>query len=58
MRGLFIPSACAAFLFELIDVENTVEETFVDQFLGSPLLVLSAIIIILIVSSIYRKMRK
>ncbi len=58
MIELSIQYVCIAFLFGLVDIANTTEETFIDQFLGSPLLVLSAIIIILISASLYRKMRK
>lgn len=58
MIGLSIQYVCIAFLFGLVDIVNTTEETFIDQFLGSPLLVLSAIIIILIGASFYRKIRK
>ena len=57
MSGFSVLWMCAN-LFELVDAANTDGETFTDQFLGSPLLVLSAIIIILIGASIYRKMRK
>jgi len=46
------------FLFVLIGTVNAVDESFVDQFLGSPLLVLVAIIVIDIVAFIYHKMRK
>jgi hypothetical protein len=57
MSGFSVLWICSN-LFELVDVANTGSETFADQFLGSPLLVLSAIIIILIGASIYRKIRK
>ncbi len=46
------------FSFTLINFVNAAEESFVDQFLGSPLLVLVAIIVIDIVAFIYHKIRR
>jgi hypothetical protein len=51
LRSLF-------FLFALINIVRADGESFADQFLSSPLLVLTAIIIIDIIALIYRKIRK
>jgi len=45
-------------LLLLINSVNAQEEAFVDTFLGSPLLVLVAIIVIDIISIIYHKIRR
>jgi hypothetical protein len=45
-------------LFTLITSVSAEEEPFVDTFLGSPLLVLVAIIAIDIIALIYRKIRR
>ncbi|MEM3616495.1 MAG: hypothetical protein QXJ31_01090 [Candidatus Bathyarchaeia archaeon] len=42
----------------LINRVYAAEESFLSQFLGSPLLVLTAIIIIDIIAYLYRKIRK
>jgi len=46
------------FLFTLISSVNAADKSVVDQFLGSPLLVLIAIIVIDIIAFIYHKIRK
>ncbi|MDH5754563.1 MAG: hypothetical protein OEY95_05110 [Candidatus Bathyarchaeota archaeon] len=46
------------FLFTLINSVNAAEESFIDQFLGSPLIVLVAIIVIDIIAFIYHKVRR
>jgi hypothetical protein len=45
-------------LFALINIVSATDESFADQFLGSPLLVLTAIIVIDIIALVYRKIRK
>jgi hypothetical protein len=45
-------------LFALINIVGAADESFADQFLGSPLLVLTAIIVIDIIALVYRKIRK
>ncbi|MEM3770573.1 MAG: hypothetical protein QXG76_05255 [Candidatus Bathyarchaeia archaeon] len=45
-------------VFALINRVYAAEESFLSQFLGSPLLVLTAIIIIDIIAYLYRKIRK
>jgi len=45
-------------LLLLVNSVNAQEEPFVDKFLGSPLLVLVAIIVIDIMSIIYHKIRR
>jgi hypothetical protein len=45
-------------LFTLISCVYAEEKSFADQFLGSPLLVLVAIIVIDIIAFIYHKLRK
>jgi len=44
--------------FTLISIVKAADEPFVDQFLGSPLLSLTAIIVIDIIALIYHKIRK
>ncbi len=46
------------FLLSFVNVVGASEESFTEQFLGSPLLVLTAIIIIDIIALIYRKIRE
>ena len=46
------------FLFVEVDVVKAADESFAEQFLGSPLLVLTALIIIDIIAFIYHKLRK
>lgn len=46
------------FLSTLINVVFATDDSFLDQFIGSPLLVLTAIIVIDIIAFIYRKIRK
>jgi len=45
-------------LFTLINIAKATDESFSDQFLGSPLLALIAIIVIDIIAFIYHKIRK
>jgi hypothetical protein len=46
------------FLFALIGSVNAADDSFANQFLGSPLLALAAIIAIDIIALIYHKIRK
>lgn len=46
------------FLFTLISSVNATERSFVDRFVGSPLIILVAIIVIDIVAFIYHKVRR
>ena len=46
------------FLFALISSANAAEDSLADQFLGSPLIILVAIIMIDIVAFIYHKVRR
>jgi hypothetical protein len=46
------------FLLSFVNIASASEESFTEQFLGSPLLVLTAIIVIDIIALIYRKIRK
>jgi len=45
-------------LFASINVVRAADESFADQFLGSPLLILTAFIIIDVVAFVYHKIRK
>ena len=45
-------------LFALINIVSAADESFAYQFLGSPLLVLTVIIVIDIMALVYRKIRK
>jgi hypothetical protein len=57
-----IPIPLAAYLlfllFALVKVVHAVDETFGEQFLGSPLLVLVAVMIIAALASLYHSIRK
>jgi len=46
------------FLFVFISSANAAEDSLADQFLGSPLIILVAIIVIDIVAFIYHKVRR
>jgi cadmium resistance protein CadD (predicted permease) len=46
------------FLFALVSRVYAADETFLDKFLGSPLLILAAIIVIVAVAFVYHKIRK
>jgi cadmium resistance protein CadD (predicted permease) len=45
-------------LFALVSRVNATDETFVDKFLGSPLLILAAVVVIVAVAFVYHKIRK
>jgi hypothetical protein len=42
----------------LINVARAADESFLDQFLGNPLLVLAAIIVLDVIAFLYHKIRK
>jgi len=46
------------FLFVEVDVVKAADESFAEQFLGSPLLILAALILIDVIAFIYHKLRK
>lgn len=46
------------FLFALVNVVNAAGETFTDQFLDSPLLILAAFIMIDAIAFVYHRIRK
>jgi NADH:ubiquinone oxidoreductase subunit K len=46
------------FVFALARVVYAADETLVEQFLGSPLLILAAVIIIAALASLYHRIRK
>jgi hypothetical protein len=46
------------FVFALARVVYATDETLVEQFLGSPLLILAAVIIIAALASLYHRIRK
>ena len=45
-------------MFALINSVYAADESFADQFLGSPLLILVAIVVIVAVAFVYHKIRK
>jgi hypothetical protein len=45
-------------VFALVRVVYAADETFVEQFLGSPLLILAAVVIIAAFASLYHRIRK
>jgi cadmium resistance protein CadD (predicted permease) len=46
------------FLFALVSYANAADQSFADQFLGSPLLILVSIIVIDAIAFVYHKIRK
>jgi hypothetical protein len=55
--GALTPSLIPFFLSS-VNIVDASEESFTEQFLGSPLLVLAVVIVIDIVALIYRKIRR
>jgi len=49
---------CIVFLLALVNSARAADESFADQFIGSPLLVLVAVIIIVFAAFVYHKIRK
>ena len=59
MRNRVASTLCLLFLsFGLIGVVRAADESFADQFLGSPLLVLVAVVLIDVIAFIYHRIRK
>jgi len=58
MRRLIIPSYVAVFLFALVDHVYAADQSFVDQFIGNPLLILVVMIIIDAIAFAYHRLRK
>jgi hypothetical protein len=58
MKKVILPLHVLFLLFTFINCVGAEEEPFVDKFLGSPLLVLVAIIVIDIIALIYHKIRR
>ena len=59
MRSLMLVVACLLFLlFTFVKVVHAADETFGEQFLGSPLLILVAVMIIAALVSLYHRIRK
>lgn len=56
-RGV-LASCLMLFFLSLVNIVGASEESLTEQFLGSPLLVLTAIIIMDIIALIYRKIRR
>jgi len=54
VSGLYV----SLFLFALANVVEASDGSFTDQFLGNPLLILSALIIIDVIAFLYHKIRK
>jgi len=57
-RRIALASYLLLFLFTFVSTVNAADESFADKFLGSPLLILVAIIAIDIIAFIYHKIRK
>ncbi|MEM3463489.1 MAG: hypothetical protein QXL91_01335 [Candidatus Bathyarchaeia archaeon] len=57
VRGV-LASWLMLFFLSLVNIVGASEESLTEQFLGSPLLVLTAIIIMDIIALIYRKIRR
>jgi hypothetical protein len=57
-RKLIAGLYASLFLFALTNTVKAADESFTDQFLGSPLLILTAFIVIDIIAFLYHKIRK
>ena len=58
MKKVILPLHVLFLLFMFVSSVGAQEKPFVDKFLGSPLLVLVAIIVIDIIAFIYHKIRR
>lgn len=58
MKKAILPLHVLFLLFMFINSVGAEEEPFVDKFLGSPLLVLVAIIVIDIIAFVYHRIRR
>jgi hypothetical protein len=57
-RQMALAFASVFLMFALINRVYAADESFADQFLGSPLLILVAIIVIVAAAFVYHKIRK
>jgi hypothetical protein len=57
-RRMALAAHSLFFLSALISHVNAADQSFADQFLGSPLLILAALIVIDAIAFVYRKIRK
>jgi hypothetical protein len=57
-KSAVLGSSSLLFVFALAKVVYAADETSVEQFLGSPLLILAAVIIIAALGSLYHRIRK
>jgi hypothetical protein len=59
MRRLVVLAVCSVFfVLALVGVVYAADETFGEQFLGSPLLILVAVMIVAALASLYHRLRK
>jgi uncharacterized membrane protein len=59
MKRAAVLAMCSPFLmFALIEGVYAANETFAEQFLGSPLLILAAVVVIAALASLYHRIRK
>jgi cadmium resistance protein CadD (predicted permease) len=58
MKKVILPLHVLFLLFTFINSVSAEEEPFVNKFLGSPLLVLVAIIVIDVIAFVYHKIRR
>ncbi|MGA2768099.1 MAG: hypothetical protein ABSF24_07280 [Candidatus Bathyarchaeia archaeon] len=59
MKRPGVLAVCSLFLvFALVRVVHAADETFGEQFLGSPLLILVAVMIVAALASLYHRIRK
>ena len=58
MKRRFALAACSLFLLSILVNCAYAEESFTEKFLGSPLLVLTILLIIVLIALIYHKIRK
>jgi cadmium resistance protein CadD (predicted permease) len=57
-RQMAFAFVCVFLMFALTNRVYAADESFADQFLGSPLLILVAIVVIVAVAFVYHKIRK
>ena len=59
MKRPAVLASCFLFMvFAMVGVVHAADETFAEQFVGSPLLILAAIVVIAALASLYHRIRK
>jgi hypothetical protein len=59
MKNSAVLAVCSLFVvFELVGIVHAADDTFIEQFFGSPLFILAAVAIIVALASLYHRIRK